>query len=194
MRLSSGSGVILKSNPCVGCEEHCCVGEYATFVTFGDVKRISEFTGLEPDVFCVYAPICSDKKGQKELLKEKDHAYFGYGSDGDILQLRACKGGECIFLKDMKCSIYASRPLICKIFPVGFKKVNDKVELFIEVEDSHCAFTDIKSVDKIHDCLGRSKEESLKLIEQFLEEVDVYKRFSKNLIKDSVSSVLKNLG
>jgi len=194
MRQNNGSGVILKSNPCAGCDEHCCVGEYATFLTFGDVKRISSFASLEPDYFCFYGPICSDNEGQKELLESKDHSYFGYGSDGDILQLRAGKGGECIFLKDMKCSIYLARPLICKIFPIGFKKVDGKVELFIEDEDSHCAFTDIKSVDKIHDCLGRTKEESLKLINQFLEEVEDYKKFSKNLIKYPVSVVLKNLG
>lgn len=181
----------MKSNPCIGCEEHCCIGDYATFVTLGDVKRISAFTSLEPDKFCFYGPICVDKNGQKELLDRKDHSYFEYDSSGSILQLKASKDGECVFLKDMKCSIYESRPLICKIFPVGFRKVNDKIELCIEDEDSHCAFTDIKSVDKIHKCLGRTKKESLKLITQFFEEVDDYKKRSEELKKKSVSEVLR---
>ncbi len=165
----------LNIHPCVRCKEHCCIGCYGTFITLGDLKRIAKATGKKPQEFATYADISSDPEEQEEVIKERTHSYFEYSKDGKILQLKSKPNGECIFLKDLKCSIYNSRPLICKIFPIGFRKTKEGVKLLIEEEDEHCPATAGKSIPDILKFLGFSEKEAMQLITQFLEEIEEYK-------------------
>ena len=164
------------SNPCVSCREHCCIGDYATFVTLGDVRRIAKFTGRPPDEFAKYDDICADPEGQEELMEEKDHSYFEYDKSGKVLQLKAKDNGECIFLKDMKCTIYPARPLVCRIFPIGFRKEGDSFRMLVEEEDISCPIAADGSLSGIFRFLGYDKEKANSLIKQFLEEVEEYRK------------------
>lgn len=177
-------------NPCLKCKEHCCIGEYGTFVTLGDIKRISKFTKLTPDKFAKYDDICSDPEEQKELMKEHDHSYFEYTDKGRVPQLKSNKKGECIFFKDKKCEIYSVRPLICRIFPIGFRKEKDGTRIFIEEEDKYCKITKKNSLNHILDILNMTGAEAAALIKQFLDEIEEFKKKIPELEKKSLTEVI----
>lgn len=183
----------MKSNPCINCKEHCCIGDYGTFATLHDLKRIAEFTEKKPEEFAKYDDICGDLNAQEELMKKKDHSYFEYTNNGKILQLKSKENKECIFLKDNKCEIYPVRPLICKIFPIGFRKNNGELKIFIEPEDKYCKFTEKESLNHILEYLGYTREEALKLINQFLDEVEIFKKKILDLEKKKLDKVIKEL-
>lgn len=164
-----------EKNICSGCTESCCIGDYGTFVTLQDVNRISSYTGLAPAQFAEYGSICDDPEGQKELMEEKSHSYFEYTASGKILKLKSTIDKKCVFLKDGACKIRTSRPLICRIFPLGFRRTKDKITLFVENEDGYCRMTKTASVQDILNSLGLTEKEALQLIKQFLDEVEKYK-------------------
>lgn len=62
-------------------------------------------------------------------LKEgvSSESIFGMKSDNLFIKLKN-DSGSCFFLRDRKCSIYSSRPLYCRLFPVHVH-VGDRVQL-----------------------------------------------------------------
>lgn len=40
--------------------------------------------------------------------------------------MKKAESGKCIFLKDDLCTIYQTRPLICRFYPFEFKEENHK--------------------------------------------------------------------
>lgn len=183
----------MKSNPCVNCKEHCCIGEYGTFATLHDIKRIAEFTGKNSEEFAKYDDICDDHEGQKELMEDKDHSYFEYCDNGKILQLKSKDDGECIFLKDRKCEVYPARPLICKIFPIGFRKRASRIKIIIEPEDRYCLVTKKNSLNHILDFLSFTNAEATTLIRQFLDEAEIFKKKIPDLENKKLNDVIKEL-
>jgi Fe-S-cluster containining protein len=176
---------VCKNNLCSGCTESCCIGDYGTFLTLQDVKRISAYTGLAPGQFSEYGNICDDPDGQKELMEEKSHSYFEYTSSGKILKIKSKHDKRCIFLENNACQIRPVRPLICRIFPLGFRKNNGKITLFIEQEDSYCRVAEKNSVPDILKFLELTEKEARQLITLFLDEVEGYKNAEKkNEIKN----------
>lgn len=180
-------------HPCETCKEHCCIGDYGTFLTLRDAERISKQLNQKLEEFCFYGPICQDEEGQKELMEDKDHSYFEYTDNGKVLQLKSKSNKECIFLKDKRCMAYEARPLICRIFPIGFRKIDGKLKIFIEPEDKYCKFTEKDCLKHILTCLNYTSEEVLILISQFLKEIEEYKEYSKEFENKSPAEVLKKL-
>lgn len=177
---------------CQRCKAHCCIGEYATFITFRDAIRISKHTGMDIEEFCCYEPICSDTLGQHELMKEKDHVYFEFSDDGWVLQLKSEQDGACIFLDNMnRCRIYKSWPLICRIVPIWFRRIKTKddkeeIELFVDENDADCHWNKDLEVDATLKNMGQTKEEMIRITRQFSDEIKEYIRLKKHL-KDGMS-------
>tara|TARA_Y100000034_G_scaffold89941_1_gene108312 strand:+ start:8052 stop:8609 length:558 start_codon:yes stop_codon:yes gene_type:complete len=169
-----------KENPCTKCKEHCCIGPIGTFITIHDAKRMSDYSKLPMNEFCFFGNISKDPKWQKVLMDEKDHSYFKISSTGKILQLKSKDNDECIFLKDFKCEVHPSRPLVCKIFPVGYKF--DGSLCYFE-EDEYCKFM---HEDVCVTCknIGLSIDEVKKIVKQHLEEVEQYKKYEKYFLED----------
>ena len=165
---------------CLNCENHCCIGDYATFLTLNDAKRISEETGIPVDEFCFYAPICADKEGHEELMQSKDHTYFDFSQSGNILQLKANKDKSCFFLKDKKCAIYNTRPLICRIFPFWYKKVKNEINIIIDDD----FFKGGKTVESLNSIFygNNFKIVNLILSYEFINDYDIFKTFVQSLI------------
>lgn len=182
---SRRSALCTHNNPCKTCKEHCCIGDYGTFLTLRDAERISKHLKKDIEDFCFYGDICQDKQGQEELMKDKDHSYFEYCDNGKVLQLKSKNNKECIFLENKKCVVYPVRPLICQIFPIGFRKINRKLKLFIEPEDKYCKITKKESLNHILKFLGCTKQKALSLINKFLKEIKEYKEYSKDFEKKS---------
>ncbi len=180
-------------HPCETCKEHCCIGDYGTFLTLRDADRISKHTGKKIEEFCFYGPICQDPEEQKEVMEDRDHSYFEYCDNGKVLQLKSKENKECIFLEDKKCIVYPVRPLICKIFPIGFRRIDGELKIFIEPEDKYCKFTEKNCMKHILNCLNYTSAQALHLINQFLKETDEYKEYSKEFEEKSPSEVLKSL-
>jgi len=180
----------MKQNPCIKCRYHCCIGDYGTFATIQDIKRIAEYTRKKPEDFAKYDDICSDKEEQEDLMKARSHSYFEYTEDGKILQLKSKKNGECIFLKDMRCTIYSVRPLICRIFPVGFRKRDGMVKILVEEEDRHCPVARKADIKDILRFLNLTDDKASALIKQFLREVGIYKKKIPILEKRQLNDVI----
>ena len=179
-------------NKCYNCKYHCCIGEYATFLTLRDALRIKKKIEGELEEFCFYGPICSDKKEQKKLLKSKDHTYFDFSSSGNVLQLKAKKDHSCVFLDDeKKCSVYDIRPLICRVFPVWYK--DNPFTLIMDDDDCDDCWISTGNLDSTCKNLGHSRKSMTKLIKQFKKEIDEYKGYEKYLTKMKSSEVLNYL-
>jgi len=96
---------------------NCCVsrGEFGfVYLSNKDVERLCLFTNLEKNDFI---KIYCDKTNGFTHLKEK------------------FKNGNCVFLKDKKCSIYKARPTQCRTWPfwsenINTKKWNDEISKF----------------------------------------------------------------
>ncbi len=165
----------MSSNPCIKCKEHCCIGPIGTFITIHDAKRISDFTGKKMKEFCVFDNISKDPHFQRYLVKNKDHSYFKISKTGKILHLKSKPNDECIFLKDKQCTIHGARPLVCKIFPIGYKF--DGSLCYFE-EDEYCGFMD-KDMEITCKNIGMTIEEVKKVVAQHLKEVEEYKKYEK---------------
>ena len=87
---------------------NCCVsrGEYGfVYLSNKDVQRLSLFTKLKKNDFI---NIYCDKTDGFTHLKEK------------------FKNGNCIFLKNKKCTIYKARPTQCRTWPFWNENLNAK--------------------------------------------------------------------
>lgn len=92
---------------CEGCDARCC-RKYLIAVIPSDIERISRKLGAKPADFlqlfpasecdCVWAP---------PFWVDGKETYVG---------LKRGKNG-CVFLKGVRCSIHAFKPLVCSTFP-----------------------------------------------------------------------------
>ena len=96
---------------------NCCVsrGEYGfVYLSNKDIQRLCLFTKLKRNDFI---KLYCDKTNEFTHLKEK------------------FKNGNCMFLKDKKCSIYKARPTQCRTWPfwsenLSVKKWNVEISKF----------------------------------------------------------------
>lgn len=51
----------------------------------------------------------------------------------DGATLRTVKDGACVFLREGACSVHADRPLVCRLYPLGWTVAADGGELFMEL-------------------------------------------------------------
>ncbi len=112
---------------CKYCAAKCCKN-WTIFTTINDVKRIAKYTGLKHSDFSIYSSI-PEWELNKFQKKGKKHIY-GLIDNGRILQIKKIKK-ECYFLKENRCSIYAIRPLICRLYPYWFVSKDNKIDIII---------------------------------------------------------------
>jgi Fe-S-cluster containining protein len=87
---------------------NCCVsrGEYGfVYLSNKDIQRLCLFTKLKKNDFI---RLYCDKTDEFTHLREKN------------------KNGNCIFLKNKKCSIYKARPTQCRTWPFWSENLNAK--------------------------------------------------------------------
>jgi Fe-S-cluster containining protein len=85
----------------------CCKGEWGdnTVSVFpGEVREIARAAGLD------WLEIARPMESQDSDERGEYHTFEW--------ALKKQKNGDCKFLQDGRCSIYASRPLICKTYPM----------------------------------------------------------------------------
>ena len=135
---------------CKNCkkENHCCVFLNDTsgfvFVSIKEVNKIKKHTKQEYDKFVEYKKL---SKRFINWIKKEDPSLEGYMRykqivNGKIPALKTKKNGECIFLnKEKKCSIYDTRPNICKMYPYWGIKLNDgKIVIIKHDHESNCNY------------------------------------------------------
>lgn len=49
---------------------------------------------------------------------KKENVITAYKSDSGLFALKQTSDGQCRYLKENKCSVYKSRPLVCREFPI----------------------------------------------------------------------------
>jgi Fe-S-cluster containining protein len=99
-----------------------CCRKYLIPVNSGDIRRITEFTGLEPVRFLeLIVPdesVASTYDGVPRIALKVENS--------NILVLKE-ENDACLFLKNKKCSIYQARPLRCRPFPFNYDKKRGEV-------------------------------------------------------------------
>jgi Fe-S-cluster containining protein len=56
--------------------------------------------------------------------KIEDNAPYSY-------KMKKRKNGKCVFLENNRCTIYSSRPLICRFYPFELKAMNNRKYTFL---------------------------------------------------------------
>jgi Fe-S-cluster containining protein len=88
------------------------------------------------------------------------------GFEPYVYRMKKTEEGKCVFLKDSSCSIYESRPLICRFYPFQLKNIK----------------TDRYAFECTTECPSIGKGPQLK------------KRFFERLFQKSIDSVNENSG
>lgn len=105
---------------------NCCTshGEYGSvFLTQEDLERFAKHFELSPQKFV--AAYC--KPPSKPTGKLLGRSGGNSSSSEQPLELKdQPSNGECIFLKDRKCSAYSARPTQCRTWPFWPEVMNPK--------------------------------------------------------------------
>ena len=109
---------------CLHCG-HCCTNKSVqASITLGDVKRLSEKTGMNASELVM--------KGMIGIIPSGDPSTNIFETDLGLIY-------ACSFRKNSRCAVYDSRPLNCRLFPVAllteipFSEVKDYLD-----EDFKC--------------------------------------------------------
>jgi Fe-S-cluster containining protein len=79
----------------------------------GDTKeKTRHILILESETNAISTETCLPKEAFTEQIADKTPYFF---------EMKKNKEGKCFFLKNNQCSIYASRPLICRFYPFELK-------------------------------------------------------------------------
>lgn len=104
---------------------------------------------------------CISRKTSKSL---DDFAEKVEGFEPYVYRMKKTNDGKCVFLRDNSCSIYETRPLICRFYPFQLKNIR----------------TDRYAFEYTTECPGIGKGTQLK------------KRFFERLFRKLIESVNKN--
>jgi len=99
---------------CVRCAT--CCGDTSTHVRRillldEEARKISQTTGLDLEKFSKEAT--DSAPYSREIRKNR---------------------GKCVFLRDNTCQIYEHRPLVCRFFPFGVARQNDRLTFYLTKE------------------------------------------------------------
>jgi len=121
------------------CSDRCarCCKEFFVILTANDVKRIIFNHKLNFDDFVVFkdaSTIKEDYRVNKCTIKTVD---------GDkVMGLKSTDDG-CILLKDYLCTIYGSRPMLCRKYPFDWKYAVYGRTMACYSDDYKCDFKEI---------------------------------------------------
>jgi len=104
---------------CVHCG-HCCT-DVVCLPTPWDVNRIVRQTGADPYAFLEFV-----EPGEISEVPKSDPTWLRCGDKRYIMALRRGKKG-CFFLdpKTRFCTIYESRPILCRLYPFCLHETRD---------------------------------------------------------------------
>lgn len=143
---------------CEKCNGICCT-KFVKFITAHDALRIAKKLKIDPTYFLDYYTAEIDSIYPNFKINGEDYVL---GLDNKLGTIR-----ECIFLMNIgntrRCGIHKFRPLVCRTYPF----IIDKDDSLDFVEDHICP--------KQWWPEGEEKEEYLKYINQFKEEIEQYK-------------------
>lgn len=99
---------------------HCCT-EVVCLPTPWDVKRIIRETGADPNEFLEFLT-----EDEVDDVEEDDPTWLEVNGDRYVMALKRGKRG-CYFLdkKTGYCSIYESRPILCRLYPFKLQETQD---------------------------------------------------------------------
>jgi Fe-S-cluster containining protein len=113
---------------CVKCGKHqeTCCQTAEVYITLGDVRRISEYTG-KGDFY-------EDRLPEDPVYTRHDDDPIWYETamqpDGKRRVLKRRENGDCMFLGTAGCVLpLETRPLLCRIYPFDFNQQGIKPEL-----------------------------------------------------------------
>ena len=81
---------------CTECGKCCTGSPGGVFVTLDEIDEMANFLGCTREVFI---------------------ASFTRRTEGKLALIDSPKNYDCVFLKDKKCQVYATRPKQCRTFP-----------------------------------------------------------------------------
>lgn len=102
---------------------HCCT-EVVCMPTPWDVIRIVRETGANPYAFLEFLT-----PEEVEGVDEDDATWLEAGKERYIMSLRRDEREGCFFLNKTSgyCSIYESRPILCRLFPFALQETKEGV-------------------------------------------------------------------
>ncbi len=113
---------------------HCC-RDVICLPTPWDVIRIARETGADPRKFLEFI-----REGEIREVEDDDPTWIVVGGYRYLMALKRGRKG-CRFLdkKSLKCKIYASRPLLCRLYPFKAQETRQgKVKGFTLHKDVGC--------------------------------------------------------
>ena len=140
---------------CTGCGECCSGKDNEVMVSPNEIDVLCKATGLTPDEIV-------------EPYPEWIHDYGATFTFGRVLQRG--EDGNCMFLKNKRCTVYEHRPHICRTYP--FMLNEDKLLVF---ECPGCNGTDTPDAEQLKkDLLARRDAED----KEFLLTKEQYQKHS----------------
>ncbi len=162
----------------------CCTNpkEEDSFVPIGieDAEKIKKNTGKKFSEFLDYSKL--SEKALKSVEESPENTEII--KDGRVLRFKMNKEGNCVFLKDNKCSIHETRALLCKIYPFWYKKTESgkiEIELFDKKESCLLSKACLNGIK-----LSKEDEDELiKVAEEMEKETEYYKKNIDRFVKDN---------
>ena len=110
------------TNSCKSCTARCCRG-LAVVLTIPEAKCMVKETGLEPADFLEFSSNINSKETPHYPLLARQ----GARAEEYFIILKRRRKVECIFLEeDLRCSVYAERPAVCRLYPYELDGKNVK--------------------------------------------------------------------
>ncbi len=173
---------------CVADGGGCCTGSGSgIFTTMHDVLRIHKAKGIPLHEIAFFGKV--DAKHEKNV-KETDPFLYQFYRNSSVLQLKR-KNGFCHFLVDGEgCTVWNSRPAICRLFPFtfDFKKGDGSVKIIIpkadKKDDEDCtilAENFYRSKGANFKAMNTTREKLEKLAKQHVEEIKIYGTYVDDL-------------
>jgi len=174
----------------------CCTSPFTNYpgflITLSDADRIIKNTEAKISDFCKIIHV-----NEEDMKESNDNYFLDLGFNNNFLYLYGEK--KCPFKKKEGCSIYAYRPMMCRLFPFWFKKNKlGEFEVIVEwgssAKDENCLickkYFRSTDIDSLLSLINETKESMLKNIKQFSEEIKLHKKLKHELDNKEIKKVL----
>lgn len=128
-------------------KHHCCINPPSrgyVAVSIDEAKSIRRKTGLSYDCFLTFRKLPGGivRKSRADFVGSEAQFRASMMFNDRILRLRTGRNGECVFLKNGKCSIYSVRPGICRMYPFWFRNKKGRLVITVHSGCSYCGLID----------------------------------------------------
>lgn len=183
---------IITSHVCAKCVGGCC-NHYTpsvVFLTFHEIKRIMEVTGLPAKFIARYGE--TEKAFFKEMSVLGDFQYVFNGKRSVFLR---SVDGKCVFLTPKGCSLpHNVKPAVCRAFPLWYDKTNGKKRLYLAEDLETCPLAVKHAKDKTLTPVIREMNETTQSLHAVLgrydKEIKVFRKYKPYLESASIKDVM----